>query len=166
MLSITSNASSHPLRQTSFPPENSGQDQTFSRSASVESASLVSGVSGTKKKRGRKPKAKADDDTSVAGGRAKSAVSGTSGRRGRASRDQSVDEYEDDEGGGDTAVAIEARTDEEGLKENELKAVLYSVLDQEQGDRLEAWRASKLADSVVRRVSAACNDFSLCYKGS
>lgn len=154
MLSMTSN-SSHPLRQTSFPPENSAQDQTFSRSASVESASLVSGMSGTKKKRGRKPKGKADDDASLVGGRAKSTVSGVSGRGRRASRDASVEEYEDEEGGGDTAVAIEARTDEEAMKESELKAVLYSILDPEQSDRLEAWRASKLADSVVRRVCFA-----------
>jgi transcription initiation factor TFIID subunit 11 len=119
---------------------------------SVESSSLVSGVSGSKKKRGRKPKNKADDDTSLVGGRAKSAVSGASGRRGRGSRDASIDDYDDEEGGGDTAVAIEARTDDEAMKESELKAVLYSVLDPEQSDRLEAWRASKLADSVVRRV--------------
>jgi transcription initiation factor TFIID subunit 11 len=151
MLSMTS-TSSHPLRQTSFPPENSAGEQRFSRSVSVESSSLVSGVSGTKKKRGRKPKNKADDDTSLVGGRAKSAVSGASGRRGRGSRDASIDDYDDEEGGGDTAVAIEARTDDEAMKESELKAVLYSVLDPEQSDRLEAWRASKLADSVVRRV--------------
>jgi transcription initiation factor TFIID subunit 11 len=108
-------------------------------------------VAGAKKKRGRKPKNKADDDTSLVGG-PKSAVSGASGRRGRGSRDASIDDYDDEEGGGDTAVAIEARTDDEAMKESELKAVLYSVLDPEQSDRLEAWRASKLADSVVRRV--------------
>jgi transcription initiation factor TFIID subunit 11 len=151
MLSMTS-TSSHPLRQTSFPPENSSQDQRFSRSPSVESASLVSGTSGTKKKRGRRPKGKADDDTSLVGGRAKSAVSGGSGRGRRGSREASLEEDEEEEGGGETAVAIEARTDEEAMKENEMKAVLLSTFDPEQFSRFEAWRASKLADSVVRRV--------------
>ena len=151
LLSVTSTAS-HPLRQTSFPPESSAQDQRFSRSPSVESASLVSGMSGTKKKRGRKSKGKGDDDTSVVGGRTKSVVSGTSGRGRRASREVTAEEEEEEDGGGETAVAIEARTDEEATKEKQMRAMLYAVFDPEQFDRYEAWRASKLADSVVRRV--------------
>jgi transcription initiation factor TFIID subunit 11 len=63
-----------------------------------------------------------------------------------------LEEDEEEEGGGETAVAIEARTDEEAMKENEMKAVLLSTFDPEQFSRFEAWRASKLADSVVRRV--------------
>jgi transcription initiation factor TFIID subunit 11 len=151
MLSMTSTAS-HPLRQTSFPPESSSQAQSFSRSPSVESASLVSGVSGAKKKRGRKQKGKADDETSAVGSRAKSAVSGTSGRgRRRASRDASAED-DDEEGGGETAVTIVARTDEEKKKEKEHKAMLLTALNPDQFQRYEAWRASKLPDSVVRRV--------------
>lgn len=151
MLSMTSTAS-HPLRQTSFPPESSTQDQRFSRSPSVESASLISGMSGTKRKRGRKSKGKGDDDTSIVGGRTKSVVSGASGRGRRASREATAEEDEEEDGGGETAVAIEARTDEEATKEKQMRAMLYAVFDPEQFDRYEAWRASKLADSVVRRV--------------
>lgn len=152
-LSISSGAS-HPLRQTSFPPENS-QGQSFSRSPSAESASLVSGVSGrsgTKRKRPRKSKAQAEDESSTVGGTAKSAVSANSGRgRARASREASADD-EDEEGGGETAVTMVARTDEEKKKEKEHKVLLLSVLDSDQFQRYEAWRASKLADAVVRRV--------------
>jgi transcription initiation factor TFIID subunit 11 len=153
ILSISSGAS-HPLRQTSFPPENS-QGQSFSRSPSAESVSLVSGVSGrsgTKRKRPRKSKAQPDDEASAVGGTAKSAVSGNSGRgRARASREASADD-EDEEGGGETAVTMVARTDEEKRKEKEHKALLLSALDPDQFQRYEAWRASKLADAVVRRV--------------
>lgn len=151
MLSASS-ASSHPLRQTSFPPESaSNQTARYSRSPSVDTTSLVSGVSSTKKKRGRKAKGKADDDTSVVGEKAKSAVSGTSGRgRRRASREASAED--EDEEGGETAVAMVARTDEEKRKENEHKAMLLNALDPDQFLRYEAWRASKLPDSTVRRV--------------
>jgi len=95
MLSTASATSAHPLRQTSFPPENNGFGATFSRSPSVDAMSLVSGngigPSSAKKKKPRKSKGK-DDNASVAGGsRSKSAVSG---RRG--SRDMTVDE--EDEG--------------------------------------------------------------------
>jgi transcription initiation factor TFIID subunit 11 len=152
MLSVTSTAS-HPLRQTSFPPESSTQDQQSSRAPSVESASLVSGTSGTRRKRARKSKGKVDDETSIIGGRTKSVVSGVSGRGRRgASREATAEEDEDEDGGGETAVAIEARTDEEATKEKQMKAMLFAVFDPEQFDRYEAWRASKLADSVVRRV--------------
>lgn len=155
MLSVTS-SSSHPLRQTSFPPESSDQDLRFSRSPSPGSASLVSGASGTKSRRGRKQKGRADDD-SLAG--AKSAVSGGSGKGRRGTRELSLEEDEDeDTGGGDTAVARVARTDEEAQKENEQKAMLLEAFDSEQFDRFEGWRASKLADSVVRRV---CYPFAL-----
>ncbi|PSS23370.1 hypothetical protein M430DRAFT_97306 [Amorphotheca resinae ATCC 22711] len=151
MLSASS-ASSHPLRQTSFPPESaSNQTARYSRSPSVDTTSLVSGVSSTKKKRGRKAKGKADDDTSVVGEKAKSAVSGTSGRgRRRASREASAED--EDEEGGETAVAMVARTDEEKRKENEHKAMLLNALDPDQFLRYEAWRASKLPDSTVRRI--------------
>src|SRR5438045_1563084 len=50
MLSTTS-ASSHPLRQTSFPPENNSRTPAFSRSPSMDPMSIVSGsVAGGKKK--------------------------------------------------------------------------------------------------------------------
>jgi transcription initiation factor TFIID subunit 11 len=166
--SITS--SSHPLRQTSFPPENPTDRgyslQAFSpgaRSPSIDTMSLVSGgvaAAPIKKKRGRKPKNYNPDAdaASVAGGVAPSvAASRTSARAGgasRASRGLSVDEDDDEDGGrGGLDVAVVARTNEEKEKENRYRAMLVGEFDSEQFRRFECWRSARLADSVVRRVS-------------
>lgn len=150
MMSNASGLNVHPLRQTSFPP-----DDPFSpgavRSPSVDTMSLVSGsIAGEpgKKKRGRKPK-NAEDTASLAGGLAPTAVSGVSGR-GRASRGMTADE--DDDVGGETAVAIVTRTKEEKEKEKQHRAMLVSAFDEDQFLRYEKWRSSKLSDAVVRRV--------------
>lgn len=158
MLSTTS-ASSHPLRQTSFPPENSNAETPrFSRSPSVDTMSLVSGVSAPKRKRGtyRKSKGKADSE-SVVGGTAKSAVSGTSGRgagKGKKikSRGESVDPEEEEEGGDGLALETVARTQEEKQKEVQQRAMLTEQFDEDQWLRYGAWRSAKLSESVVRRI--------------
>jgi transcription initiation factor TFIID subunit 11 len=157
MLSTTSAASNHPLRQTSFPPPEHASaivgTPRFSRSPSVDTMSLASAsvAGGTKKKRGRKSKAKLGDDESVVGGKAKSAVSGTSGGRKRKQSVVSADEEE--EGGEEMAVEMVARTQEERQKEVEHRAMLVRALDPEQFERYEAWRSVKLPDATVRRVS-------------
>lgn len=121
--------------------------------------SLVSGVSGAKKKRGsyRKSKGKGDDE-SLAGGTAKSAVSGNSGRAGRGRRRKSRDESpdEEEEGGEELALEMVARTQEEKQKEIQQRAMLVDKFDPDQFTRYEAWRSSKLSDAVVRRVSSRC----------
>lgn len=154
----------HPLRQTSFPPE---ARSPHTRSPSVDALSHVSGsaVSGTasgvggaaaRKKRSRKlarGAGKTGDDggandqaSSVAGGKAATNVSG-----------QGVDkEAEEDEDDDKAEMALEdvvARTQEQKQEEIRLRAMLVEAFDSEQYNRYELWRAAKLSDAVVKRVS-------------
>lgn len=85
-------------------------------------------------------------------------MSGVSKKRKRKSqgaekKDREATAEEEDEGPeGDTNVQMTARTLEEKQKEQDQKIMLVKSLDAEQFDRYEAWRSSKLADSVVKRV--------------
>jgi hypothetical protein len=158
--SNVSNASTR-LRQTSFPPENVGSPFT-ARSPSVDAVSHVSGsaVSTTasgapvKKKRGRKAKnAKggAGDESkeqtpSLVGGKAPTTVSGQGG-------DKDLEDDEDDDKAEMALEDVTARTQEQKQEEVRLRAMLVEAFDSEQYDRYELWRAAKLSESVVKRVS-------------
>lgn len=141
---------SHPLRQTSFPPEAAYGDGT--RSPSVDTASLVSGSVATapvKGKRGRKPKNKGEDASNV------STKAGGTNTGGGKDKGRKADEEEDDEDEGvdNMAVTTVARTNEEKEKEKQHRALLVSAFDDAQFSRYEVWRSSRLPDAVVRRVS-------------
>lgn len=154
--SVVSQPPIHPLRQTSFPPE-AGSGSPYPRSPSVDATSHVSGsvVSATagRKKRGRRTKnAKGggDDSTektpSLVGGKAPTAASGQGG-------DKELEEDEDDD---KAEMALEdavARTQEQKQEEIRLRAMLVEAFDPLQYDRYEFWRAAKLSDAVVKRVS-------------
>ncbi|KAK5993782.1 Transcription initiation factor TFIID subunit 11 [Cladobotryum mycophilum] len=146
---------SHPLRQTSFPPE---AGSPYPRSPSVDAASHVSGsvVSATaggaskKKKRGRKAKnTKGDDSTektpSLVGGKAATTVSGQGG-------DKELEDDDDDEKAEMALEDVVARTQEQKQEEIRLRAMLVEAFDSEQYSRYELWRAAKLSDAVVKRV--------------
>ncbi|KAF4120718.1 hypothetical protein GMORB2_2722 [Geosmithia morbida] len=164
----TSNApsQSHPLRQTSFPPE---AQSPGVRSPSVDTMSHVSGsqVSGLtaagarKKKRGRKAKnaagggsgnANGDDaeaTSSLVGGKASTSVAGGAGDKDGAAAGEDDDEDDNQE------MALEdvvARTQEQKQEEVRLRAMLVEAFDSEQYSRYEHWRAAKLSDAVVKRV--------------
>lgn len=154
------NAPAHPLRQTSFPPE---ARSPAVRSPSVDATSHVSGsqVSGLtasgapKKKRGRKAKnAKADENKegtpSLVGGKASTSVSGQGGGGG----DKDAEEDDDEDTGEMALEDVVARTQEQKQEEIRLRAMLVEAFDSEQYERYEHWRAAKLADSVVKRVSS------------
>ncbi|KAI1767856.1 histone-fold-containing protein [Hypoxylon sp. FL1150] len=168
-MSVASTGSAHPLRQTSFPPDES-QAQAFSpsfqRSPSIDNMSLVSGsqVSGApaKKKRGRKSKAERasvaaaealrDGSPSVVGGRAQTVVSGVSGTHG-GGKDVDQDggkegEFEMPE---NMASVSAARTKEQIEEEKELVAMVKSKMDQQQFHRYEVWRRSTLKPADVKR---------------
>ncbi|KAH7371839.1 histone-fold-containing protein [Cadophora sp. MPI-SDFR-AT-0126] len=152
MLSTTSATSlAHPLRQTSFPPENNGRTPTFSRSPSMDTMSLVSG-SGAKKKKPRKSKGKDADNSSVAGTRAKSVVSNGGRAKRRASRDLTAEEEDEDDGGDNITMDMAAASHEDKAKEDKRRHILTQSFTPEQFARYEAWRSSKLADAVVRRI--------------
>ncbi|KAH7165687.1 hypothetical protein EDB81DRAFT_641093 [Dactylonectria macrodidyma] len=148
----TANTPSHPLRQTSFPPE---ARSPYPRSPSVDgshvSGGALSGVTAggaPKKKRGRKAKnaKNADDDGgSLVNGRAPTNVSGQGG-------DKEGDEEEDDDKAEMALEDVVARTQEQKQEEIRLRAMLVEAFDSQQYNRYELWRAAKLADSVVKRV--------------
>jgi transcription initiation factor TFIID subunit 11 len=159
--SNVSNASTR-LRQTSFPPETAGSPFT-ARSPSVDAVSHVSGsaVSATasgapgKKKRGRKAKnAKGAGDESkeqtpsLVGGKAPTTVSGQGG-------DKDLEDDEDDDKAEMALEDVTARTQEQKQEEVKLRAMLVEAFDREQYDRYELWRAAKLSESVVKRVSTS-----------
>lgn len=159
--------SAHPLRQTSFPPDDSSAlFGARSPSVDVDAMSLVSGsqvsaAAPIKKKRGRKSKAeKAREQTpSVAGGRAPTAASGVSdggGRRGKsvAGGAGGGDEGEgEDEGPTEVAATADVRTKEQKEEEHRLRGMLISALSEDQFYRFENWRAANLSKASVRRVS-------------
>lgn len=162
-LSVTSAASAHPLRQTSFPPEARGRSPSVDNQ-SIVSGSQVSAVSGPpKKKRGRKPKGyydalnaeKRDATPSVAGGKAGTAVSGQGdGNQG-----------DDDEDDNDMQMGVvdgETRTQEQKQEEIRLRAMLVENFDPDQMARYEQWRAGKLTESVVKRVRLSRGPSSSC----
>ncbi|KAL2019145.1 hypothetical protein VTK56DRAFT_10017 [Thermocarpiscus australiensis] len=167
--------SAHPLRQTSFPPDDSATTPYGARSpsADVDAMSLVSGsqvsaAAPLKKKRGRKPKAeKAREQTpSVAGGRAPTAVSGASdvGGGGRAltkgvaggSGGGAGGDDEEGEGGEDgpteVAATADARTKEQKEEEHRARGMLISAFSEDQFHRYENWRAANLSKASVRRL--------------
>jgi transcription initiation factor TFIID subunit 11 len=129
------------------------------RSPSVDGTSLVSGsqVSATgppKKKRGRKAKnadaGSKEQTPSLVGGRAPTTISASG-----VDRDQgAVDD--DDEADGPLQMELvdaTARTKEQKQEESRLRAHLVEAFDRDQMSRYEIWRASRLPDAVVRRVS-------------
>ncbi|KAH6623918.1 hTAFII28-like protein conserved region-domain-containing protein [Chaetomium tenue] len=160
----------HPLRQTSFPPDDSSALFGGVRSPSVDvdtlslvSGSQVSAAAPIKKKRGRKSKAeKAREQTpSVVGGRAATAVSGVSGEGGGGRGGKSVaggaggggEEGDgDDEGPTEVAATADVRTKEQKEEEHRMRGMLISALSEDQFYRFENWRAANLSKASVRRL--------------
>lgn len=172
-MSIASTSSAHPLRQTSFPPEDA---PLGARSPSVgfdnDNVSMVSGsaVSTTggggrvTKKRGRKSKAEKareaaekEGTPSVVGGRAMTVASGRSGAGGARSAvdgEGPDDEEEDDKDiKAKMGVAQFERSREEREEEKRLRFMLVQQMDADQAERYEMWHAAKLTEATVRRVS-------------
>jgi len=119
----------------------------------MDTMSLVSG-SGAKKKKPRKSKGKDAENSSVAGTRAKSVVSNGGRAKRRASRDLTAEEEDEDEGGDNITMDMAAASHEDKAKEDKRRHILTQSFTPEQFARYEAWRSSKLADAVVRRVSS------------
>jgi transcription initiation factor TFIID subunit 11 len=171
VLSVTSaTPSNHPLRQTSFPPDES--QAATPRSPSVDTASLVSGshVSGAPKQR-RKRRTKAEiaaeaaareagrsPSASVVGGkRAGTVVSGASGtagggRGGKRGMTEEQGEEEEDDSGPVIVKKNEQQRTEERIKEQKMRALLQRAMNPDQELRFHMLRGAKLQDATVRRV--------------
>ena len=182
-MSVTSIGSAHPLRQTSFPPDEASQQQAMAfspsvrgRSPSVDTMSLVSGsqvsAAPVKKKRGRKSKAERaseaaaalrDATPSLVDGRAPTDVSGASGRKGGGGGGGGAaagDEGEEGrEGEGEfelpeNMASKAAHRSKEQIKEEErLRALVSRHMDRRQFVRYEVWHGATLRMADVKRVS-------------
>ncbi|KAK4185871.1 hTAFII28-like protein conserved region-domain-containing protein [Podospora australis] len=167
-MSISSSVagSAHPLRQTSFPPDDPTTSFHSARSPSadmdMDNMSLVSGSqvsAAPKKKRGRKSKAeKAREQTpSVVGGRGTaSLVSGTAGGKsttgggGKNNEEEGADD--DNDGPTEVAATAAALTKEQKEEEHRMRGLLISAFSPDQFDRFENWRAANLSKASVRRL--------------
>ncbi|KAI4596821.1 hypothetical protein KJ359_005164 [Pestalotiopsis sp. 9143b] len=168
IMSATSAASAHPLRQTSFPPEESkGQySPNYRRSPSVDNMSLVSGSqvsAAPKKKRGRKSKAERAREAaeeaarggtpSAVNGAAPSVISNASG----ANKAAADDDGDNGEGPGgyevpeNMASRAAARSKEEIKEEERLRALLKQKMDDNQFHRYEVWHQSKIQIGNIRK---------------
>ncbi|KAL7625251.1 hypothetical protein AAE478_004467 [Parahypoxylon ruwenzoriense] len=164
-MSVASAGSAHPLRQTSFPPDES-QTRNFSpsyrRSPSVDTMSLVSGsqVSGApaKKKRGRKSKAEhaaaeamRDGTPSVVGGHAPTVLSNASGNNAGKEVDPDAGKEGEFEIPENMASMSAARTQEQIEEERELTALVKTRMDPGQFHRYEVWHRQTLKNADVKR---------------
>jgi hypothetical protein len=168
-MSVTSGAgSAHPLRQTSFPPDEFGAGTpTDARSPSVDidAMSFVSGsqvsaaAAPIKKKRGRKSKAEKalqrEQTPSAAGGKASSAVGGVSdvgGRGGKSGAGAADDADGEDDGPTEVAATGTTMTKEQKEEEHRARGMLINAFSEDQFDRFENWRAANFSKAGVRRV--------------
>jgi len=148
------------LRQTSFPPENlPGQG---SRSPSVDSnivatPSVVSGVSGLKKKRKSKAAKGGDEGSAIGSGIASrkggSAIGTAAGSTlNAAGAEDDVEEEEDINEAG--ALVEGGKMDEAAqLQEKQNLKILFEAFTPDQQERYTMWRRVKLNREKVRRLT-------------
>lgn len=171
-ISISSGlGSAHPLRQTSFPPDEAGTPfDPRSPSVDPDALSLAGGsqvnpAAPVKKKRGRKSKAEKalaealerEKTPSVVGGKGATAPSGgVSDVAGRSGKNAGAGAGEDgdgeDDGPTEVAVTSTTMTKEQKEEEHRMRGILYQAFSPEQFDRFENWRAANLSKAAVRRV--------------
>lgn len=145
-LSISS-SSAHPLRQTSFPPEAADGR----RSPSVDDASVVSGSAVSapaKKKRGRKAKG-----AEASSKEATPSLVGSTSRRAGSPTDKEKEQQEEEDEDANAMQMENAQSEEQKNEERRLRGVLAQALDRVQYDRYEKWRAVRIPEAPVRRVS-------------
>ncbi|KAL8651359.1 MAG: hypothetical protein Q9226_004740 [Calogaya cf. arnoldii] len=146
-------ATSHPLRQTSFPPDESAID-TGERSPSVDSdvtghQSIMTSATGKPKPKKRGRKRKTDEGTVVSGGRLAGAADTAS------AAGQPADEPEDEEDDADAEVMGDQekqRREQQKQKEKADLSVLVDHFNPDQSARYEMMRRVKLRKETVRRI--------------
>jgi transcription initiation factor TFIID subunit 11 len=112
---------------------------------SLASASVTG--DGKKKKKPRKSKGKDTDNE-----RARSATANEGKGKMRASRDRTpgLEESDEEVDGNDNTRVLAAKEDKQ--EDAKKRAMLTQHFNEEQFERFENWRQSKLADGTVRRV--------------
>lgn len=117
---ISTPGGSHPLRQTSFPPEESALDTGGIRSPSIDSditavtgsKSIITAATGIKGKRGRKKKA---EGSIIIAKKSRPGVDGTSTKGGGDDADEDEDDEEAGEGFVNDGEEIDKITEKENL---------------------------------------------------
>ncbi|KAL8681931.1 MAG: hypothetical protein Q9224_006816 [Gallowayella concinna] len=143
-------ATSHPLRQTSFPPEESAID-TGERSPSVESdatghQSVMTSAAGKPKPKKRGRKRKTDEVTVVSGGKTAAAADAAS---------QPADEPDEEDDDADAEVVGDQekqRREQQKQKEKADLAFLVDHFTPDQAERYSVMRRVKLRKETVRRI--------------
>ncbi|KAI0471833.1 histone-fold-containing protein [Xylariaceae sp. FL0804] len=166
IMSAASATSMHPLRQASFPPDETiarAYSPSYQRSPSADTMSLVSGsqvsAAPPKKKRGRKSKAERasqaaaeaelrEGTSSMVGGRAGTVVSTKDGEMDGGRDGEGDNSFEVPENMASTSAA---RSKEQLEEERELLALLKSRMDARQFSRYEVWHRATLKNNDVKR---------------
>lgn len=156
--------SAHPLRQTSFPPDDIGTPfSARSPSVDIDNISVVSGSQGragpgrpkgSGTKRGRKPKDAAREQTpSVVGTRGDAPASDAGGTQSAGKGAAGGDEGEASEDEGPTEAAVMTKLSKEQIEEQQRqRMLLINALAPHQFERFEAYRASGLTKAAVKKV--------------
>ena len=164
-------SSAHPLRQTSFPPEEAAGSNEFAlRSPSVESD--ITGITGNQsaptangtggKKRGRKSKNRnVSGSVRSGGGRGTDGGGGGTSKAGGAQQravsaglDEEEEDDDDDQGADLTGPAgADGANEPDRDAERKNLAVLVDAFNPDQADRYEMYRRVKLKKEVVRKIT-------------
>ncbi|KAI9828384.1 MAG: hypothetical protein M1832_002812 [Thelocarpon impressellum] len=143
-------AGAHPLRQTSFPPDQGAGAAKRARSPSAE-GSVATG-SGRRGKKGRS-KAPSTAGGSVRGAKAPaSATSLVVGNSGGAAGGEAEDEDED-EGDAEAALMMEDEGKANDDQERQKLEILVGAFNTEQADRYSYFRRAKLHPPTVRKIT-------------
>ncbi|KAI4153911.1 MAG: hypothetical protein LQ340_002009, partial [Diploschistes diacapsis] len=140
--SFSANSFSHPLRQTSFPPEEIREGE---RSPSVDSIITAGTGARSVSALGKKKSRKRKDDAQSVRSTTKASATGAAPSGADAVEEEGEEEDEDyaaGEGPGADVVDEGAKIDE---------AVLVDAFNQDQSDRYDVYRRVKLKAPVVRR---------------
>ncbi|KAH0559911.1 hypothetical protein GP486_003567 [Trichoglossum hirsutum] len=145
--------SAHPLRQTSFPPDEA--NRMLVRSPSVESSVTSSTVLG----RGGKGGKRAKDARSTEGGSVRNSVTGRAGTEnmslvdgkstGAAGEEEDEDDDENDLG---TTMMFDGGGQADEDQEKQRLAILVDSFNEDQSDRYDLFRRVKFQPSTLKKV--------------
>lgn len=152
MLSTTS--SIHPLRQTSFPPDDGDEGARYSPTSSVDNMSMVSGSTKAGKKSTGKRKVNHEDTSSLVSGNGRGllSVTGRIGKEPSRGRSTGVEDEEDEEDANGMDLTVDESFTAYVKKGKDQLYAVRDALDPINQDRLDAWRASKFSTAMVKKV--------------
>ncbi|KAI9765293.1 MAG: hypothetical protein M1840_007492 [Geoglossum simile] len=146
-------ASTHPLRQTSFPPDEA--NQILLRSPSVESSITGSAITGRVGKGGKRAK---DKDARSREGSVRNSVTGRIGVEKVSLADgDSVagdeEDEDDDENDAGTTMMFDGAGQADQDQEKQKLAILVDSFNEDQSDRYDLFRRVKLQPSALKKIA-------------